>query len=176
MKIKKLFKFTVVMLSFVLVFTFLTSAPTKAKEIEAPTDKEVKKAKQFSQNSLKINEDGTYEIDKESASKIYSDSEIKNIDNTLQSIDKKVLSGLNKQYGSPQDKNQKDVTPYFAPAIPIVAMGIWELLGWLGTIGFGAIAAAFAKDMYTHGVKSACKKFAGKNKHIKSWCKSNGYL
>ena len=55
-------------------------------------------------------------------------------------------------------------------------MGIWELLGWLGAIGAGAIARAFAQDMYRYGVKSACKKFAEKNKHIKSWCEANGHL
>ncbi|MEJ7542311.1 hypothetical protein [Staphylococcus intermedius] len=176
MKVKKLSKFIISVLSFVLVFSFLMSAPINAKELEAPTKKEIEKAKQFAEKSLKINTDGTYKIDKKSALKIYSESEIKNIDKTFQSIDKKVLAGLNKKYGSPQNKNQQDVTPYFAPAIPIVAMGIWELLGWLGAIGAGAIATAFAQDMYRYGVKSACKKFAEKNKHIKSWCEANGHL
>ncbi|MDP4448384.1 hypothetical protein ACFDHY_07095 [Staphylococcus hyicus] len=178
MKHKKLFRIFVTLLSVAILYSFVTIHPAEAKanHVHSPSDEEVDKAKRFAEESLTINKDGSFKIDKKSASKIYSESEIRNIEKTFKSIDKDTLAGLYKEHGSTKVKDKRDVTPYFAPAIPIVAMGIWELLGWLGAVGASAVAAAFANDMYRHGVKSACKKFANKNKHIKSWCKHNGYL
>ncbi|MGO2040908.1 MAG: hypothetical protein ACTH2I_12710 [Staphylococcus equorum] len=171
---KKSFKFLITIFTAVLIFSVVTNSPANAQQ-ETPTKEESKKAKQFTKESLTINDDGTYSIDKNSALKIYSEKEVQNIENTFNSLDKQTLASLKSQYGSSQDE-QQDVTLEFAPAVPIVAMGIWDLLAWLGTIGASTLAAAFAKDMYNHGVKSACKKHAHKNKHLKSWCTSNGYL
>ena len=171
----KLSKIILAFLSFILVFSVVTNEPAKAAD-RIPTEEEATKAKEFTEKALTINPDGSFYIDKKEASKIYSNSEVKKIERTFKSIDKKTLAKLYTEFGSPQTEKQADVTPYFAPAIPIVAMSVWELLGWLGAIGAASVAGAFAKDMYTHGVKSACKKFASQNKHIKSWCTNNGYL
>lgn len=171
----KLIKVVLAILSFVLVFSVVTSEPANAAT-RIPTEDEAIKAKEFATKALIVKEDGSFYINKKEALKIYNPQELQKIEKTFRSIDKQTLAGLYKNFGSSQSEEQPDVTPYFAPAIPIVAMSVWELLGWLGAIGAGAIAGAFAKDMYTHGVKSACKKYASKNKHIKSWCTNNGYL
>lgn len=171
---KNSIKMLITFFTAVLIFSVVTNSPANAQQ-QAPTKEEVNKAKQFAKESLTINNDGTYSIDKNSALKIYSEKELQNIEKTFNSLDKQTIAGLKNQYGSSKDK-QQDVTEEFAPAIPIVAMGIWDLLAWLGTIGASTLAAAFAKDMYNHGVKSACKKHAHKNKHLKSWCTNNGYL
>lgn len=167
---KNLYKTIISILSIVLIFSILTYSPANAKQ-QAPTDEEIEKAKLFAAESLIVNDNGTYTINKESALEIYSQVEIENIEKTFNQLDKQTIAGLKAQFGQNQD-----ITPFFAPAIPIVAMSVWELLAWLGTIGASSLAAAFAKDLYKHGAVSACKKYANKNKYLKSWCESNDYL
>ena len=176
---KKITKSIILVLCAVLVYSFVTLKPAKAAS-KVPTQEEIDKTKAFVEKSLKINPDGSYSINKKEALKIYTAKELKNVENTFKLIGKDTLSKIYNQYGSTstakENPNLPDTTTYFVPAIPIIAFTVWDLLTWLGATGAAAIAAAFAKDMYTHGVKSACKKFATKHSQINKWCYHNGYL
>ncbi|PKE16002.1 hypothetical protein [Macrococcoides caseolyticum] len=176
-------KAIILLLCSVLIFVVATIQPAEAKiqkQIKPLTQEDMDKSKKFVETSLKVNPDGSFYINKKEALKIYTPQELKNVQNTFNSLDKTTLSKIYNQYGSIENPKQNvelpDTTTYFVPAIPIVYFGIWELLAALGATGATALVAKFTQDMYTHGVKSACKKFASKNAMLNKWCYHNGYL
>ena len=172
-------------LSFVLVFSFTLSKPVEATT-QNGTDQNgtelEENLKLFVKNSLTVNADGSFTIDKESAENYLSEDQILQIENSFKQLGEDKISKLYQKYGDTNTqkdvtsiaKSDKVITYAFPVAIPI-AMGIWEFLGWLAVVSGGTIVAAFTNYMIKYGVEKACKKYSSKNRHIKEWCKANGH-
>jgi len=124
-------------------------------------DSEIDKANSFVKSALKKD----FSIDEAKAFEIgYTQEQINDL---------KVFFGLLSSDQVAFLKQENNVAS-FVPAIPLF-IGLTELLALLTALGLAGIAQQFLKEVYKHGMASACRKFAKKSKHLENFCKDNGY-
>ncbi|MEC3612026.1 hypothetical protein P9181_11810 [Bacillus velezensis] len=154
----------------------LTSEEKISEALKQVTEADYEKAEKFVQSALKLNDDFTYTIDVEKAKQIgYSSEELFNMSMFYESIPSKQVKWLEENKGEKFEING-DASATFVPALPwVVYIALQELLALLTAIGLAGLAQQFLKEVYNAGMNKACRKFAKKNKYIKSFCKANGY-
>ncbi|MEK5340327.1 hypothetical protein NSQ19_11425 [Weizmannia sp. FSL W8-1119] len=178
---------------FALLTTVVLSAPATTVQAKSATEiltnhqevsdvvqnideKDMEKAKKFVKEALKINDDFTYSVDRQKALQIgFSPDQVENMATFYENLPTEQVKFLEegKQFAVKEDNQIK---PMFVPAIPyVVYLSLEELIALLTAAGFAGVAQQFLKDIYTHGIKQACKKFSKKHKKIKQFCKNNGY-
>ncbi|AEP92397.1 hypothetical protein I33_3481 [Bacillus subtilis subsp. subtilis str. RO-NN-1] len=153
----------------------LTSEEKVSEALKHATEADFEKAEKFVKEALKLNDDFTYSVDKEKAKQIgYTGDEIFNLSLFYASIPTEQVKWLEQNKG--QEVKVGDASTAIVPALPwVVYIGLQELIALLTAIGLAGIAQQFLKEVYNAGMNKACRKFASKNKYIKSFCKANGY-
>ncbi|AOY04932.1 hypothetical protein OQZ55_19210 [Bacillus subtilis] len=153
----------------------LTSKEKVSEALKHATEADFEKAEKFVKEALKLNDDFTYSVDKEKAKQIgYTGDEIFNLSLFYASIPTEQVKWLEQNKG--QEVKVGDASTAIVPALPwVVYIGLQELIALLTAIGLAGIAQQFLKEVYNAGMNKACRKFASKNKYIKSFCKANGY-
>ncbi|WP_243292113.1 hypothetical protein [Bacillus sp. FJAT-47783] len=139
-------------------------------------EKDMEKAKKFVKEALKTNDDFTYSVDRQKALQIgFSVDQVTNMAMFFENLPTEQVKFLEeeKQVAVKEDNQIKAM---IAPALPwVVYISLQELIAILTALGLAGVAQQFLKDVYTHGIKQACKKFSKKHKKIKDFCKNNGY-
>ncbi|MCY8928076.1 hypothetical protein ABE202_05120 [Bacillus subtilis] len=153
----------------------LTSEEKVSEALKHATEADFEKAEKFVKEALKLNDDFTYSVDKEKAKQIgYTGDEIFNLSLFYANIPTEQVKWLEQNKG--QEVKVGDASTAIVPALPwVVYIGLQELIALLTAIGLAGIAQQFLKEVYNAGMNKACRKFASKNKYIKSFCKANGY-
>ena len=139
-------------------------------------EKDMEKSKKFVEEALKTNENFTYSVDRQKAIQIgFAVDQVTNMAMFYENLPTEQVKFLEegKQVAV---KGDNQIKPMFVPALPwVVYISLQELIAILTAVGLAGVAQKFLKDIYTHGIKEACKKFSKKHKKIKAFCKNNGY-
>ncbi|MBM7714609.1 hypothetical protein JOC94_001581 [Bacillus thermophilus] len=139
-------------------------------------EEDLEKARKFVKEALKTNDDFTYSVDRKKALQIgFSADQVTNMAMFFESLPTEQVKFLEegKQVAVNGD-NQMELM--IAPAIPyVVYISLQELVAILTALGLAGVAQQFLKDVYTHGIKKACRKYSKKYKKIRDFCKDNGY-
>ncbi|MBU5326485.1 hypothetical protein [Bacillus paralicheniformis] len=139
-------------------------------------EKDMEKSKKFVEEALKTNENFTYSVDRQKAIQIgFAVDQVTNMAMFYENLPTEQVKFLEegKQVAV---KGDNQIKPMFVPALPwVVYISLQELIALLTALGLAGVAQQFLKDVYTHGIKQACKKFSKKHKKIKDFCKNNGY-
>ncbi len=139
-------------------------------------EKDMEKSKKFVEEALKTNENFTYSVDRQKAIQIgFAVDQVTNMAMFYENLPTEQVKFLEegKQVAV---KGDNQIKPMFVPALPwVVYISLQELIALLTAIVLEGESQQFLKDVYTHGIKQACKKFSKKHKKIKDFCKNNGY-
>ncbi|KKB72500.1 MULTISPECIES: hypothetical protein [Bacillus] len=137
-------------------------------------EEDMEKAKRFVKEALITNDDFTYSVDRQKAIQIgFTVDQVTNMALFYENLPSEQVKFLEE---GKQVNGDQQIKPMFVPALPwVVYITLQELLAILTAVGLAGVAQAFLKDIYTHGIKQACKKFSKKHKKIKQFCKNNGY-
>ncbi|KAA6447601.1 hypothetical protein P4282_24385 [Bacillus swezeyi] len=139
-------------------------------------EEDMEKAKQFVKEALSTNGDFTYSVDRQKALQIgFTADQVSNMAMFFENLPTEQVKFIEegKQVAI---KGDSQIKPMFVPALPwVVYITLQELIAILTAVGLAGVAQQFLKDIYTHGIKQACKKFSKKHKKIKNFCKNNGY-
>lgn len=147
----------------------------KVNDVVQNIDQEdMEKAKRFVKEALITNDDFTYSVDRQKAIQIgFTVDQVTNMALFYENLPSEQVKFLEE---GKQVNGDQQIKPMFVPALPwVVYITLQELLAILTAVGLAGVAQAFLKDIYTHGIKQACKKFSKKHKKIKQFCKNNGY-
>lgn len=139
-------------------------------------EKDIEKAKKFVKEALKLNNDITYSVDRQKALQIgFSVEQVTNIAIFFENLPVEQVKFLESGKQIPI-KGDKQIKPMIAPALPwLVYISLQDLIAVLTALGLAGVAKKFLEDIYTYGIKEACKKFSKKHEKIKNFCENNGY-
>ncbi|AWI10766.1 MULTISPECIES: hypothetical protein [Bacillaceae] len=139
-------------------------------------EKDIEKAKKFVKEALKLNNDFTYSVDRQKALQIgFSVEQVTNMAIFFENLPVEQVKFLESGKQIPI-KGDKQIKPMIAPALPwLVYISLQDLIAVLTALGLAGVAKKFLEDIYTYGIKEACKKFSKKHEKIKNFCENNGY-